>query len=105
MYPPVRQARLRWIPDTEPYDDSYLETWDDLSPEELETERRRLYDLIDREGVWVRVAEVQCPCCGVWSTMSSIGGLVGRFDDSDEDLKHETEHGTPDGVTFEWTEV
>lgn len=38
--------------DDEPYDDSYIDTWDDLSPTKRERAKKEVHDLVERHGLY-----------------------------------------------------
>lgn len=45
-----------------------------------ENERKELYDLIGREGLYIYFCQVKCPCCGQWETVDSVGMVIGDLD-------------------------
>lgn len=45
-------VRIEHPIDEEPYDDSYIDTWDDLSPAKRERCKKELHDTIERWGVY-----------------------------------------------------
>lgn len=69
------EVRIREVPEDEPYDVSYIDTWG-LSPGRAEREKKRIFDLIERDGVWCYVAEVLQED-GSWEVVDSIGFCVG----------------------------
>ncbi len=68
-------VRLRFVPDDEAYDDSYLETWG-LSAHRLECERKKLWELIERDGVWSLLGQYRL-IGGDWETGDAVCGFVG----------------------------
>jgi hypothetical protein len=79
-------VRLRWVPDEECYDDSYIDMWTDVRECDRKRMRKDLWAQIERDGVWGIVAEYVspvCPCCkhgGVWEQGGSVWGFVGERD-------------------------
>lgn len=71
-------VRLRWIPDQECFDDSYIDTWTDQSEAQREQARKELWESIERDGVWGLVGEVRCKCCQSWEEVDSCWGFVGQ---------------------------
>lgn len=62
--------------DEVPYDDSYIDTWDDTD-EKKALLKKELWDRIERDGVWGVVGEVKCKACGAWEIVDAVGGFVG----------------------------
>jgi len=60
------------------YDDSYIDTWDNLSDEEKAKAKTEVWERIEREGVWGIVGEVACSACDNWVHVDSIGGFIGQ---------------------------
>lgn len=50
-------VRIEHPIDCEPYDDTYVDTWDDLSPAKRERYKKELHDTIERWGVYGIVGE------------------------------------------------
>jgi hypothetical protein len=70
-------VRLRWAPDDAYYDDSYLDTWD-ISDEQRERIRQKLWESINRDGVWGLVGEYKLhPNDDTWEHGGSCWGFVG----------------------------
>ena len=73
--------RFRVLPDEEMYDDSYIDTWTDVSDEEKIKEKLDLWRRIEREGIFGIVVEkhFHCDACGAdcWDHMDSCWGFVG----------------------------
>lgn len=53
----VGLVRFRWVPDFEPFDDSYIDTWEDVPEGKRERIRADLRERIERDGVWGLVGE------------------------------------------------
>ena len=71
--------RLRWEPDDEPYDDSYIDTWD-VSLEERNNIRIQLWRDIERDGVWGLIGEYRVSTDSPWVQVDSVWGLIGQDD-------------------------
>lgn len=83
-------VRLTIEPDCEPYDDTYIDTWDDLTPAQRKAEKKKLWDRIEREGVWGVVGKYRVG--DRWHTGGSCWGFIGEDyeDDTDTDIMAET---------------
>lgn len=77
-------VRVRVVPDEEPYDDSYIDTWDDMTPAQRKEAKEDLWRTIDREGVWGIVAEA-VNARGEWTQVDSCWGFVGPVEDFDKE--------------------
>lgn len=87
---PVR-LRVPW--DECFYDDSYLDTWDDVPARERERVRRELWDRIERDGVVGIVGERWDGAAEEWVTVDSVWGFVGddwRWSGYDDDVMRAT---------------
>jgi hypothetical protein len=62
--------------DPEPYDDSYIDTWDDLSPAKRERAKRELHATIERHGVYGIVGEFFDG--EHWVQVDSVWGIFGN---------------------------
>lgn len=71
------EYRLRLEPDAEPYDDSYIDTWDIDHDEKVKVRNSLWYD-IEHEGVWGFIAERKCTACGQWEHVESCWGFIGE---------------------------
>ena len=71
------RARCRAVPDTEPFDDSFLECQGVEDVAEVKANREELWRTIEREGVWGLVSEVVCPHCGTWTEVDACWAFVG----------------------------
>ena len=71
------RVRLDVVPDDEPYDVSFVDTWTDLSDARRERIKRELSERADRDGVWGLRVHVACPCCHTWEVVDSIYSLLG----------------------------
>lgn len=83
--------RLRLEPEHECYDDSYIDTWTDVSEEEREGYRADLWERIERDGVWILLGEFWDG--REWIVAASCGGFIGDdWDRSgyDSDIMYET---------------
>lgn len=69
--------RLSLVVDELDYDDSYIDTWDDISDEEKAQAKRELWERIERDGVWCLDGQVQCTSCGTWESIDHCCGFVG----------------------------
>jgi hypothetical protein len=89
--------RYRIVVDEECYDDSYIDTWDDLDEEQKAAEKKALWQQINSEGVWGyqiqrRVPAVpKCDHCGQetpehWVDEDGCWGFVGYDVAKDEAL-------------------
>jgi hypothetical protein len=67
---------LAVVPDCEMYDDSYLGTWD-MSPRQLEHAKKKLWDRIEREGVWGIVSLWRARKSDPWEEAGSCWSFVG----------------------------
>jgi len=91
--PSSATARLVWVSDAEPYDSSYIDTWE-IPEEEKEQAREELHALAESDGVWGRCSEILCPTCGTWDTAGGVWGIVGPCEDildHDFDMKAEAD--------------
>lgn len=70
-------VKIQFETDIDAYDDSYLETWD-LTESQLAKERKKLWDLIELEGIYGCVAYSKCPKCGNWEQVDSVWGFLGQ---------------------------
>ncbi len=57
------------------YDDSYVDTWDDLSEQKREKYRKDLWDRVERDGVWGLVGEYWDG--SEWVHADSCWGFIG----------------------------
>lgn len=73
------KVRLRMVPDEEQYDDSYLDTWGE-SEKKVAESRKKLWEQIEREGVWGLVGEY-LDASGRWEEADSVWGIIGDDDD------------------------
>lgn len=77
--------------DSEPYDDSYIDTWDDLSPAKRERAKKELHDTIERWGVYgIQGAFFDGES---WVETDTVWGILGNdLDDTgyDVDIKEAT---------------
>jgi len=78
--------RLILSPEQECYDDSYFDTWDDLSEQKKEKYRKELWDRIECDGVWSLVGEYWDG--SEWVHADSCGGFIG---DDWKDSGHDTD--------------
>lgn len=80
------RAQICREPEIESYFDIYGEPegYENAKGERVtpEQEREDIIDLIDRDGLWIYFAQVECKCCGQWKTVDSLGGIIGSLDDS-----------------------
>ncbi len=82
----VGPIRLILQPEQECYDDSYIDTWDDLSEKKREKYKLELQDRISRNGVWCLVGEYWDG--SEWVHADSCGGFIG---DDWKDSGHDTD--------------
>jgi len=101
--------RFRVLPDQEMYDDSYIDTWEDMTKEERTQAKLELWQKIERDGVWGIVVEkyFKCDACGRqgWEQVDSCWGFVGDdWQDSgyDTDLKNQGLKAI--GIYIDWPE-
>lgn len=81
-------TKLEMEPDESRYDDSYIDTWNVSDKLKLKA-RKELWDLIEREGVWVVVSYYWDLAQGCWEVGGSVGGCVPDGKHYEEDLKVE----------------
>lgn len=84
-------VRIEHPIDEEPYDDSYIDTWDDLSPAKRERCKKELHDTIERWGVYGIVGAFFDGKS--WVTVDSVWSILGNdLDDTgyDVDIKEAT---------------
>jgi hypothetical protein len=82
--------RVRYESDPEPYDDSYIDTWD-LTPEEIKEEKRKTWRIIEAYGVWGLIGEYRVSTDSPWVQAYSVWGCIGRDSpDYEEDARKET---------------
>ena len=80
--------RFRVVQDEEPFDDSFIDTWDDASEEKKETYKKELWERIRNDGVWGIIGEYNIG--NGWVHGDSVWGFVGddwRNSGYDEDVK------------------
>ena len=68
-------VRLDVVPDEEMYDDSYIDTWDDKSQAWRDRERKKLWALIEREGVYGLRSQLRVD--GRWQDVDTCWGFIG----------------------------
>lgn len=68
-------VRIEHPVDCEPYDDSYIDTWDDLSPKKREEEKKRLWRQIERQGVYG--IQGQFSDGEHWNNVDTMWGIFG----------------------------
>jgi hypothetical protein len=68
-------VRIQYPYDSEPYDDSYIDSWHDLSPAKRERAKRELHATIERQGVYGIVGEFFDG--KNWITADSVWGTLG----------------------------
>ena len=75
-------VRLIWVPDEDVFDDSYIDTWTDVSEERRERWRKELWEKIESDGVWGLVGEYRFDPDDDegWDSGDAIYGLVGQDD-------------------------
>ena len=75
-------VKLEWHPDSDPYDDSFIDTWTDENENTREQYRKALWRDIERDGVWGLVASIRTDTddSEAWEVVDSIWGLVGQDD-------------------------
>lgn len=77
-------VRLEVVPDEEAYDDSYIDTWDDLTPAQRKEAKQDLWRTIEREGVWGIVAHA-LNAQGKMVEVDSCWGYVGPLNECDKE--------------------
>lgn len=70
-------VRLRVEPDCDPYDASYVDTWDDVPSTQRERIKTEILNRADDEGVWGIVGEYRTPD-GDWEHADSCWGFIGN---------------------------
>lgn len=75
-------VRLVYVPDDDTFDDSYIDTWTDVSEERRERWRKELWEQIERDGVWGLCGEFRLDVDDDyrWDSGDAIFGLVGQDD-------------------------
>ncbi len=68
--------RIGLVPDEFPYDDSYVDTWNETNEKKAKI-KQELQNRIESDGVWGLVAQIKCEACGAWEYIDSIGGFIG----------------------------
>lgn len=72
-------VRIVAHPEQESHDISYVDTWG-LSDEKTEREKKKIWDLIDREGLYFYTAEFRKSPKHIWEQADSIGDVIGDLD-------------------------
>lgn len=79
-------VRLRFVPDSEPFDDSYIDTWTDQTESQRERARAELWEKIERDGVWGLVGQFRVSPAETiseidgddgWENADGVWGFVG----------------------------
>ena len=78
------RARLVAQPEYEAHDDSYIETWG-LGKGHEKAAKKRVHDLIDREGLWFWQSQIKNRS-GEWQPVDSIGDVIGDIKDTGYDV-------------------
>ena len=86
------EGKVRIVSEPSPdlYDDSYIDTWTDVSQAKREQARKELWARIERDGVWMYASEFWDEEIQDWKSADAIGDFVGNeFRDSgyDTDLR------------------
>lgn len=68
-------VRLHAEPDEEMFDDSYIDTWTDVSEARRERARKELWAKIERDGVWNICAQILID--DEWTTVGAVCAFVG----------------------------
>lgn len=69
-------VRIRFVPDPEPYDASFVDTWDDISKESRARWKKKIFDMVDTYGVYGLLGEVKKN--SRWEEIYSVWGLIGN---------------------------
>lgn len=86
-------VRLMVYEDAEGYDDSFIDTWKDISEKERNKLHAQIADRINNEGVWGIVGEYKSPHTGEWINADSCWGFIGdewRNSGYDSDIRAST---------------
>jgi len=71
-------ARLRVEPDSEPYDASFIDAWDDMSEAERKREKAEILTRANNEGVYGFVCEIRNPYRHeLWEQVDACWGFIG----------------------------
>ena len=70
-------VRLHAEQDCDMYDDSYIETWPRMSKEAIAREKKSLWRLIEREGVWTYFGQWRASEDDDFESADSIGEIIG----------------------------
>lgn len=89
-------ARVYWVEDTEPYDDSYVDTWGE-PPEEAERLKAEIRHTNELYGVWGCVVDIRQKAIDCWEHASSLWAITFNQDrrkdpyhlEVEADLMHE----------------
>ena len=65
-------------PDPEPYDDSYIDEWNDCSENERAQYRRSTAQRIEQDGVWGIVSSYYCTGTEQMETLDCVWGFIGE---------------------------
>lgn len=71
-------VQLRQESDSDPYDDSYIDTWEDASPSERARLKKEIRDSVLYWGVWGLVAEYRLSEDDAWTFVDSCWGFIGN---------------------------
>jgi len=94
-------VRLHAEPDCDMYDDSYIDTWPRFSKEAVAREKKALWYLIEREGVWTYFGQWRASEDDDFESVDSIGGIIGSDLD---DYRYDLMQSAIDALDAHWAE-
>lgn len=78
-------VKIEAEPEFEIYDDSYIDTWK-ISPKKKAEEKKKLWQLIEREGCWIYTSYFRRDDESEWVAVDSVGMCIGDLDDCGYDV-------------------
>lgn len=91
-------VRLKFVPDTQPFDDSYIDTWTDETEGKRERARKELWEQIEHDGVWGLIGEYRLSPAETisdgddgWESTDGVWGFIGTETNGYEpDIREQT---------------
>jgi hypothetical protein len=78
-------VRIRWEPDPEAHDDSYIDTWTDRTPDERAEIKTETRAIVERNGCWGIIGEFRLTQGAEWEQADSVWQYVPADGDSESD--------------------
>ena len=75
------KVRICRTPDIEYHDTWYVETWG-LTERQVSYTKASIERMIEEQGLWTYDVQRRCPCCAEWTTVDSVGDVIGELDAS-----------------------